>query len=278
MRVRAGPEEGPQPGAARNREMPYSGVSGCTLRRRRPCSRLSRKPIRLRSRCRCWSKIHSAHRRPSLDGSATSALPATPPDFRIWVTVRLFGPTAEWFVSLGAAITGRSWSLVTAAQAGTMLGSGPVLVKLADAKRREMPARRYLDVAAFDTATAGLKGAERWELLATTGWFDIDSEYRVFTYGRDVLTASPYWVRDEPWTPLLYTHRASLHIEAAPFVQDFFLALPADALPPRRDTRERHLRLIHLFDGSRRSPVTDPVAVMVAMLVDDLSAGRVRAG
>ena len=146
--------------------------------------------------------------------------------------VRLFGPTAEWFVALGAAITGRSWARVTAAGARAMLGSGPVFIKLADAKLRDIPARRYPDVATFDAAAAPLDGAEQWELLATTGWLDIDSEYRVFTRGRDVLTASPYWVQDEPWTPLLYTHRASFHIEAAQWVRDFLGALPDDDVPP----------------------------------------------
>lgn len=147
-------------------------------------------------------------------------------------TVRLFGPTVEWFVSLGAGITGRSWSLVTASQARKMLGSGSLFIKLADAKRRDMPARRYLDVAAFNSVTAPLEGAEQWELLATTGWFDIDSEYRVFTCGREELTTSPYWVQDEAWTPLLYTHRASFHLEAAQWVTDLLCTLPADDVPP----------------------------------------------
>jgi hypothetical protein len=147
-------------------------------------------------------------------------------------TVRLFGPTAEWFVALGAAITGRSWSRVTAVEARAMLGSGPVFIKLADAKRRDIPARRYPDVATFDSVTASLDGVEQWELLATTGWLDIDSEYRVFTRGRDVLTTSPYWVQDEPWTPLLYTHRASFHLEAAQWVRDLLAALPGDDVPP----------------------------------------------
>lgn len=146
--------------------------------------------------------------------------------------IRLFGPTAEWFISLGASITGRAWSRVSPSGARTMLSSGPAFRKLADAKRREVPARRYLDVAAFDTVMDPLGNVEQLELLATTGWFDIDSEYRVFTLGREVLATSPYWVQDEPWTPLLYTHRASFHLEAARWVGDVLRSLSDNDVPP----------------------------------------------
>ena len=102
----------------------------------------------------------------------------------------------------------------------------------AEAKRSDVPARRYADAAAFDTVMGPLRNIEKLELLATTAWFDIDSEYRVFTRGRDVLTTSPYWVQDEPWTPLLYTHRASFHLEAAQWVRDFLHHLSNDDVPP----------------------------------------------
>src|ERR1700712_3528445 len=90
---------------------------------------------------------------------------------RLGTTIRLFGPTAEWFVSLGAPITGRSWSRVNPPGARAMLRSRPAFIKLADAKRRDVPARRYADVAAFDMIMGLLGNAEQLELLATTGWF-----------------------------------------------------------------------------------------------------------
>lgn len=58
-------------------------------------------------------------------------------------TAQLFGPTPEWFVSLGPDITGRRWHLVTPTTTRAMFDAGPVFVKLADPKRRDMPARRY---------------------------------------------------------------------------------------------------------------------------------------
>ena len=151
---------------------------------------------------------------------------------RLGAPIRLFGPTADWFVSLGALITGRPWSRVTPSEARTMLTSGPAFIKLADMKRQEMPARRYADVATFDGVVKTLGAGEQLDLLATTGWFDIDSEYRVFTLGPDVLTGSPYWVQDEPWTPLLYTHRASFHREAAQWAREVLQGLSDDDVPP----------------------------------------------
>jgi hypothetical protein len=146
--------------------------------------------------------------------------------------VRLFGPTAEWFVSLGVQVTGRQWRQVAPVDARLMLGSGPVFIKLADAKRRDMPARRYRDAAEFDVVLNAVADREHLQLLATAGWLDIDSEYRVFTCGRDVLTTSPYWVQDEPWSPLLHTHRASFHVEAAQFVRDVLSGLADADVPP----------------------------------------------
>jgi hypothetical protein len=147
-------------------------------------------------------------------------------------TVRLFGPTAEWFVSLGPEITGRSWQQVGPAAARAMLDAGPVFVKLADAKRRDMPARRYRSVGAFDAVINAAGLPEHVQLLATTGWFDVDSEYRVFTQGRAVLTTSAYWVQDEPWSPLLHSHRASFHSEAARYAEEVLADLADADLPP----------------------------------------------
>jgi hypothetical protein len=147
-------------------------------------------------------------------------------------TVRLSGPTAQWFVSLGADITGRLWRLVTPAGARAMLDAGAVFVKLADAKLRDLPARRYRDVGAFDAVFEIGAYSDQLQLLATTGWLDIDSEYRVFTRDRSVLTASPYRVQDEPWGPLLYTHRASFHTQAADYIAQVLADLADADVPP----------------------------------------------
>lgn len=145
--------------------------------------------------------------------------------------IRLFGPTPTWFVGLGEEITGRRWRRVTADGARGMLRDGPAFIKLADAKSRLIPARRYPDVAAFD-ATMSAAGAPGVQLLATHGWLDIDSEYRVFTRGREVLTVSAYRVQDEPWGPLLHTHRASFHAEAGRHVARVLADRAADDVPP----------------------------------------------
>ena len=146
--------------------------------------------------------------------------------------VRLFGPTAEWFAALGPEITGRPWRLVTPAGARAMLAAGPVFIKLADAKRRDLPARRYRDVGEFDAVITAGGLPEHLQLLATTGWLDIDSEYRVFTRDREVLTASAYWVQDEPWTPLLHSHRASFHVEASGYAEEMLGGLADADVPP----------------------------------------------
>ncbi|WP_157970755.1 ATP-grasp domain-containing protein [Nakamurella deserti] len=147
------------------------------------------------------------------------------------VPLRLSGPTPEWFAGLGPAVTGRAWHRVGPAGARGMLTTGPVFVKLADAKSRLVPARRYPGVAEFDAVMAAA-GNLPVELLATRDWLDIDSEYPVFTRGREVLTASAYRVQDEPWGPLLHTHRASFHVEAAAHVADLLGGLSGDAVPP----------------------------------------------
>ncbi len=145
--------------------------------------------------------------------------------------LRLSGPDAAWFTALGPAVTGRVWHRVDPAGARSLLARGPAFVKLADLKHPALPARRHPDAASLDTAlsTAGLADVA---LLATHGWLDIDSEYRTFTRGRDVLTVSAYRVQDEPWSPLLHTSRASFHDEAAAFVAEVLRDLPDDAVPP----------------------------------------------
>lgn len=147
------------------------------------------------------------------------------------VPIRLSGPTPAWFAGLGADVTGRNWQLVAPDGARALLRDARTFVKLADAKSPGLPARRYPDVAAFDAALATARLGEV-QLLATPGWLDIDSEYRVFTRHREVLTASAYRVQDEPWGPLLHTSRASFHVEAARFVADVLADLRDGAVPP----------------------------------------------
>ncbi len=147
-------------------------------------------------------------------------------------TVRLFGPTAEWFRALGPEVTGRPWRLVTPTGARAMLAAAPAFIKLAEAKRRDLPARRYRDVSEFDAVIVAAGLPPHLQLLATTGWLDIDSQYRVFTRGRDVLTVSPYRVQDGPWSPLLHTHRASFHVEAGRYVGDVLADLADVDVPP----------------------------------------------
>ena len=146
--------------------------------------------------------------------------------------IRLVGATAKWFAGLPAEVTGRSWTLGRVADARALLTRGPAFVKLAEAKFRGLPARRYRSLEDFDTVLAGVHAAPGLPLLATSGWLPIDSEYRVFTKGRDALAWSPYLVQDDPWTPLLRTHRASFHDQAAQFVSDLLAALPLDDVPP----------------------------------------------
>jgi hypothetical protein len=146
--------------------------------------------------------------------------------------VTLSGPDADWLVGLDTSITGRQWRRANPSIARQMLRAGPTWIKLADAKHPLVPARRYSDVASFDVAIRPLGHAPDLQLLATSGWLDIDSEYRVFCRGRDVLTASPYLIQDEPWTALLHTHRASFHREAAAYMTDVLATLPDSEVPP----------------------------------------------
>ena len=145
---------------------------------------------------------------------------------RLGSPVCLTGPAPEWFAGLGAEITGRPWRLLNPAAAGALLADGPAFVKLADAKRREFPARRFGSAAELRARVDALGATADLQLLVTTGWLDLHSEYRVFTVGRAVVTVSPYLVFDEPWSPLLHTHRASLHDDAAVFASDLLQALP----------------------------------------------------
>jgi hypothetical protein len=146
--------------------------------------------------------------------------------------ITLVGPSTAWFVHLGATVTGRTWYQVDAAQARDLIASTPTLVKLADAKLPNLPARRYPTVAEFDAALARIGPIGDIELLATPTWLDIHSEYRVFTNQRDALTCSPYLIEDEPWSPLLHTHRASFHREAAAHTTALLADLPENEVPP----------------------------------------------
>lgn len=147
-------------------------------------------------------------------------------------TVVLAGPTPQWFVGLDPAVTGRQWQLCTPAQARILLADAPTFVKLADSKHAAFPATRFTSVGALDRTLAAVTDSEHLELLATTGWLAIDSEYRLFTVTREVVAVSPYRVQDDPWSPLLRTHRASFHDEAARWAETFLASLPEGRVPP----------------------------------------------
>ena len=145
----------------------------------------------------------------------------------------LSGPTASWFTELPIEITGRRWHRLNVMQARTFISQhAPAMVKLADAKVPALPARRYESVDDFDDAVGSVAAGPALELLATDGWLDIVSEYRVFTEGPDALTSSPYLIEDETWSPILHTHRGSHHEQAADYVSSVLKALPAGRVPP----------------------------------------------
>ncbi len=146
--------------------------------------------------------------------------------------VGLTGPTTQWFVGLGSEITGRAWFECRPDAARTMVAQGVTFIKLADGKHPGFPAARYFSTDAFDDAVAAVGGSAQLQLLATRTWLPIDSEYRIFTCGRQVMTYCPYRIQDEPWTPLLYTHRASFHDEAAAWAREVLDQLGPLDVPP----------------------------------------------
>lgn len=146
-------------------------------------------------------------------------------------SLRLHAPTPEWFADLDPAI-GRRWHLVDADDAHALVNKGPAFIKLADAKHQQFSAARLTDPAAFEAAVTRLGAGRGVQLLVTTDWWDIESEYRVFTAGRTALTVSPYRVLDEPWSPLLHTSRASFHREAQDFAADVLARLSDGDVPP----------------------------------------------
>lgn len=99
-------------------------------------------------------------------------------------------------------------------------------------KHQLFPAARFADAVAFEAAVTRLRAGRGVQLLVTSDWWDIDSEYRVFTAGRAALTVSPYRVLDEPWSPLLHTSRASFHREAGDFVAELLSGLTYGNVPP----------------------------------------------
>ena len=146
--------------------------------------------------------------------------------------ITLSGPTPDWFASLDPEVTGRRWELCSPAHVRRILSRGKAFVKLADGKHSGFPATRFDSVAAFDRVVAAVTDSAQLQLLATAGWLSVDSEYRLFTVGREVTAQSPYRVQDEPWSRLLHTHRASFHEEALRWAEEFLSALPEEQLPP----------------------------------------------
>ena len=151
---------------------------------------------------------------------------------RAGTPIKLAGPTTQWFTGLGTAVTGRAWSALTIEQATAQVGEHALLVKLADAKHRAFPARRFTSVSDLVAALERLQPGPDLELLGTPEWLDIDSEYRVFTRAREVTAWSAYRVQDDPWSPLLHTHHASFHEQAAEFVGEVLAELDDSSVPP----------------------------------------------
>ena len=143
----------------------------------------------------------------------------------------LHGPTPGWFAGLHPAI-GRGWQLGDADGAHALLHNGPAFIKLADAKHQQFPAGRFTDPTEFEAAMTRFGAGRGVQLLATSEWWSVDSEYRVFTAGRTAMTVSPYRVLDEPWSPMLHTSRASFHREAADFVAVVLAELRDEDVPP----------------------------------------------
>lgn len=146
--------------------------------------------------------------------------------------IRLATPTSRWFTTLPTSVTGREWVMCGPQAVRELVAAQPTFIKLAGAKHPRFPARRFTAVDDVDAALAALGEHPDLQLLATTRWLSIESEYRTFTRGRDVLTCSPYRVEDESWTPLLHTHRASFHHEAWQWARGFLITLAADDVPP----------------------------------------------
>ena len=94
-------------------------------------------------------------------------------------SIRLVGATAAWFSRLPVDVTGRAWTLGGVGDARALLARGPAFIKLAESKYRALPARRYLTVNDFDAAMAAIHAPQTLQLLGTSGWLPVDSEYRV---------------------------------------------------------------------------------------------------
>ncbi len=201
---------------------------------------------------------------------------------RAGAPIHLNGATVQWFVRLPHEVTGRNWTLVDVAGARAILADAAAFIKLAEAKFRALPARRYATVDELDSALAHVHAPDALALLATTDWLPIDSEYRVFTIARDVVAWSPYLVQDDPWTPLLRTHRASFHDEAAGFVSGVLSALPAGDVPPTavidvarlHDGRFVALEINHVWSSGMYGCDPDQVLRAVLHAVHDEPADK----
>lgn len=147
--------------------------------------------------------------------------------------LRLSAPGGSWFASLPVEVLGRRVAAVTVAELADGQVPFPVeMVKLAAAKLSTFAATRTID---SDQAADVLNRAHLPPgsgLLVADRWLDCDSEYRVFCIGAQAVACSPYLVEGEAWGPLLHTHRASFHEDAACFAAEVLTGLPVDRVPP----------------------------------------------
>jgi hypothetical protein len=146
--------------------------------------------------------------------------------------ISLATPTVSWFTGLPTQVTGRRWVACGPPVARALIAQQSTFVKLAGAKHPRFPARPFSSLIEFDAAVQAVGGDDDLQLLATTTWLSIESEYRTFTLDREVVTCSPYRIHDEPWTPLLRTHRASFHQEAWDWTRGLLNGLARADVPP----------------------------------------------
>lgn len=150
------------------------------------------------------------------------------------IDLALSAPSADWFATLPATITGRTLTVTTAGilAAHATLAAPVNMVKLAEAKHPGFAATRVKGAqeAAELVAAADLPAETR--LLLADRYLTCASEYRAFCVGRDVLTVSAYLVEDETWSPALHRHRASFHEQAAAWLTEVLRDLLPGEVPP----------------------------------------------